>query len=321
MSLTEVPTREPFLQSKGGATSSSLGSVFSPEVALAALEKHMAMIAFDTRGNVLWVNRLFANAVNYEISDLIGRHHSELCTRHFASSSDYKELWRRLNDGIFFSDKIERVTKSGSTIYLEATYMPVVDLDGTIIGVIKVATDITQRELETKRALSVLQDMAINLSQRATEGITCAEEVSGGAEKLVVDAATNTALVDQLVVQTDQIDKVVGTIREISSQTKLLSLNASIEAARAGDQGLGFAVVANEVRTLASKVDNATHEIQTQLKTISETASRLSLSNNDTTEIVISSQASTQQVLSEFQGVGVAASELENYVRVTSEAN
>ena len=318
MSITEV--RES-VDTRGGASGSvgRLRDHFPADFIVSTLTSNLAMIGFDTHGIVLWVNRQFANAVGYEPHELIGVHHRELCTREFVNSRAYQELWNRLNSGVAFADKIERVSKTGQIVYLEASYMPIKDDSGVVVGVTKVSTDITHRELESIHAAQTLREMAVNLSQRATEGIQCAENVASGADRLATDANSNSGLMGELLNQTHEIAQVVTAIREISSQTNLLSLNASIEAARAGEHGLGFAVVADEVRALAAKVDKATRSIQAQLKTISDTAVAIANSNEVTTGIVIDSQASTQQVLSEFQGVGLAASELEAYARTLVE--
>ena len=318
MSITEV--RES--QGTMGAPLGSVGRLrdhFPADNIVSTLTSNLAMIGFDPNGIILWVNRQFAGAVGYEPRELIGLHHRELCTREFVNSRAYQELWSRLNSGIAFADKIARVSKTGQIVYLEASYMPIMDDSGKVIGVTKVATDITHRELEAIHSAQTLREMAINLSQRATEGIQCAENVASGADRLATDANSNSGMMGELLNQTNEIAQVVTAIREISSQTNLLSLNASIEAARAGEHGLGFAVVADEVRALAAKVDKATRSIQAQLKTISETAVAIANSNEVTTGIVIDSQASTQQVLSEFQGVGRSASELEAYARTLVE--
>ena len=318
MSITEVRGA----MDRTGEARGSVGRLrdfFPADYIVATVTSNMAMIAFENNGIVLWVNRQFAGAVGYEPRELIGVHHRELCTREFVNSRAYQDLWSRLNSGIAFADKIERVSKTGQIVYLEASYMPIMDDSGTVIGVTKIATDITHRELESIHAAQTLREMAVNLSQRATEGIQCAENVASGADRLATDARSNSGMMGELLNQTNEIAQVVTAIREISSQTNLLSLNASIEAARAGEHGLGFAVVADEVRSLASKVDKATRSIQAQLKTISETAVAIANSNEVTTGIVIDSQASTQQVLTEFQGVGHAASELEAYARTLVE--
>jgi methyl-accepting chemotaxis protein len=84
------------------------------------------------------------------------------------------------------------------------------------------------------------------------------------AEKVQHSAKT----VENLGLRSDQIGEIIGTIEDIADQTNLLALNAAIEAARAGEQGRGFAVVADEVRALAERTTRATKEIGEMIKTI-----------------------------------------------------
>ena len=123
----------------------------------------------------------------------------------------------------------------------------------------------------TQNANLTLEQSA-DADQASNEGVLTSTEALGGMDKLVADIEKATQVINHLKEQSDEIGSVIDVIHAIAEQTNLLALNAAIEAARAGEQGRGFAVVADEVRNLANRTQQSTGEIQTIVEKLQQQA-------------------------------------------------
>ncbi|MBE3025556.1 PAS domain-containing methyl-accepting chemotaxis protein [Janthinobacterium sp. GW458P] len=108
-----------------------------------AIERVQAVIEFDLQGRVLRANDNFLRTFGYQEQELLGRHHRMFCTEEDVRASSYRQLWESLERGQFQSGEFRRLDKLGREVWIQASYNPILDVDGRPLKVIKFATDIT----------------------------------------------------------------------------------------------------------------------------------------------------------------------------------
>jgi len=124
---------------------------------LAAISRSMAMIEFAPDGTILDANERFCQAMGYSADELRGKHHRLFCEPGYAQTAEYQQLWRELGQGKAISGTFERLDKAGREVWLEASYMPVLDEQRQVTSVIKVAADISQRVVQEHESESLLK--------------------------------------------------------------------------------------------------------------------------------------------------------------------
>ncbi len=253
---------------------------------LEAINRSMAVIEFNLDGQVLQANERFQELMGYRQDEIVGQHHRLFCRPEDSNSEAYRQFWARLNRGEYIADRFCRVTKQGRVVWLRATYNPLYDASGKICGVVKFANDITaqvERRDAEANAAQLAHDIAKETDVTADHGTQTVTQTVAVVNEIASELTTVAEQIEGLNKQSEQISSIVQVIRSIADQTNLLALNAAIEAARAGEQGRGFAVVADEVRQLASRTSQATQEINSVVQ-----------QNNQLTRMAVSSMSSTR---------------------------
>jgi methyl-accepting chemotaxis protein len=133
---------------------------------IAALSKAFAVIEFDLEGNILTANENFCKTLGYTLEEIQGKHHRIFVDPDYASKPEYSAFWEKLRRGEFSAGQYQRFGKGGKTIWIEASYNPVLDANGAPVKIVKYATDITAQKnlaLETQRIKSALDSCTTNV--------------------------------------------------------------------------------------------------------------------------------------------------------------
>ncbi|MCE9686334.1 methyl-accepting chemotaxis protein [Shewanella sp. AS16] len=141
-----------------------------------------------------------------------------------------------------------------------------------IASVATAATEMAQTSQEMAHSATRASEYAEQAQQQSFDGSNIVTRATQGMESLSEQVIEAAQVIKHLRTSSEQIGEVLNVIRGIAEQTNLLALNAAIEAARAGEQGRGFAVVADEVRTLASRTQDSTANIQGIIQTLQQNA-------------------------------------------------
>ncbi|GMO12899.1 methyl-accepting chemotaxis protein [Bradyrhizobium sp. TM233] len=234
---------------------------------IAAIDKAQAVIEFNMDGTIITANANFLGTLGYSLAEIKGKHHSMFVEPSERDGAAYREFWAALNRGQYQAAEYKRIGKGGKEVYIQASYNPILDLNGRPFKVVKYATDTTKQVLVrmgNERVRGMMESVAagseeLNASVREiSEAMTKSRETAMSAVEQVASAD---AQAQRLTEAAQSMSGIVEMINSITGQINLLALNATIESARAGEAGRGFAVVASEVKSLANQAKQATDKI------------------------------------------------------------
>ncbi len=201
-----------------------------------AIGKSQAVIEFNMDGTIITANDNFLSAVGYTLAEIKGQHHSIFVEPEYKSSLDYQQFWDKLNRGEYDSNEYKRLGKGGKEVWIQASYNPILDLNGKTFKVVKYATDITAR----KHAISEIKDTLITMAQG---------DLSQGIE---------TDLVGEFSIIGDSINDFMSVLNEMVTDIRNASTN-----------------VFDSSREIAQGNNELSHRTESQASSLEETASAM----------------------------------------------
>ncbi|MGO9240172.1 MAG: PAS domain-containing protein [Bryobacteraceae bacterium] len=236
---------------------------------IAAVSKSQAVIQFQMDGTVITANDNFLKTLGYTLDEVKGRHHSMFVDEAYRQSGEYREFWAKLNRGEYQAAEYRRIGKGGKEVWIQASYNPILDLNGKPFKVVKYATDVTQERV----AINAMLADAAMLSKAAVEGKLAtradASKHQGDYRKVVEGVnATLDAVIGPLNVSAEYVDRISkgdippkitdtysGDFNEIKN-----NLNVCIDAiSRVVADGVALTQAAVEGK-LATRADASKHQ-------------------------------------------------------------
>jgi methyl-accepting chemotaxis protein len=281
-----------------------------------AISKSQAIIEFDMNGMIMRANDNFMTLLGYSQAELEGKHHSMFVDADYRNSPGYKELWAQLNRGAYQYGEFKRLTKSGGTVYIQATYNPVFDLNGRPYKVVKFANDVTKqvmqrleaeeaeaRDREAAKELQLRIDTLLEVVAEAAEGNLTREitvtgnDVAGqmatGLSRLFADLRASIASISETAAG------VAFSSHELSTISQQLSSSSNNAAQQARSVSSGSDQVSVNVSIVAASADEMLASIREISKSASEAARVAKTAVNladGTTQTITKLGASSQEI-------------------------
>jgi methyl-accepting chemotaxis protein len=221
------------------------------EAQIGAIGKAQAVIEFSMDGKILNANANFLNALGYAIDEIKGQHHSMFVEPAHKQSAEYRMFWEKLGRGEYDAGQYKRVGKGGKEVWIQASYNPILDLNGKPFKVVKYATDITE-QVRASRALQ----QAVAQTQEAVEAakandLTRRIPLEGKTGEVQSLCAGVNGLLDAM---TSVIVKIKAAANEVSNASSEISVSTTDLSQRTEEQAASLEETSSSMEEMSATV-------------------------------------------------------------------
>lgn len=304
------------------------------ESTLDAVSKSQAVIEFNMDGTVITANKNFLSTLGYELDEIKGRHHRQFCEEQYTSSREYVEFWEKLRRGTFDSGEYKRIGKGGKVIWINATYNPILDLNGKPFKVVKFASDITalrtmiealgETSIELAKNAQELKENALHMASNSKQTSASSIQASAASEQISTGVQTVAVSTEEMVASIREIARSSTESAEMSRQTmqSAQETNRTIQQLGVSSQEIGNVIkvissIAQQTNLLAlnatieaARAGDAGKGFAVVANEVKELAKQTAKATEDITNKIGAIQKDTQGAVEAIGGISKAVEKL-----------
>lgn len=265
-----------------------------------AIDRVQAVIEFTLDGTIECANKNFLDTVGYELDEVVGKHHRIFVEPEYATSDEYREFWSSLQRGEVRSGEFRRFAKDGSEVWIQASYNPILDLSGQPVGVVKFATDITERKHQEHKQALMNEEISSLLDAVRDRELTRRARVEhvDGEQRRILEGMNELV---QIFAST--LGSVSGVTTEVSAASSEISQGSQKVAEGASNQASSIEEIsasleemssmtaqnadnASEAQALANSAKDAAGRGDVEMAKMKEAIDAIKSSSDETAKIV-----------------------------------